>query len=158
MPFDKSEYNKRYRQENPDSFRRYNEERRLTGYDRARWKEKRDAFFSDKQCGRCGSTSDLELDHVDPTTKIRTVKWVWSKARLEAELAKCQVLCQTCHQVKTKENFDHNTQKLNIDQVREIKELLQKGDLLQREIAEIFGVSRTAITLINTGKHWREIS
>lgn len=56
-------------------------------------------------CVRCGSTLALHVDHVDPSTKVSHNVWSWSQVRREAELAKCQVLCRSCHESKTgKEN------------------------------------------------------
>ena len=52
-------------------------------------------------CNICGSWSQLEVDHIDPTTKIDHKVWSWTEIRRLAELAKCQVLCRTCHLKKT---------------------------------------------------------
>jgi 5-methylcytosine-specific restriction endonuclease McrA len=51
-------------------------------------------------CVKCGSTVDLEMDHIDPATKEHHAIWSWAKERREAELAKCQVLCGRCHEDK----------------------------------------------------------
>jgi hypothetical protein len=48
----------------------------------------------------CGSSEKLELHHKDKTTKMRKNDhycWDWSEARMNAELAKCEALCQKCH-------------------------------------------------------------
>lgn len=67
-----------------------------------RWVAKRRAdYFADKKCVRCGSTDDLELDHIDPRQKVSHSIWSWSASRRETELAKCQVLCEQCHKEKT---------------------------------------------------------
>jgi 5-methylcytosine-specific restriction endonuclease McrA len=75
---------------------------------------RRAAFFADKSCVRCGSTEQLELDHIDPSTKDATLKalhtaafWSWSMKRIEAEIAKCQVLCRDCHEKKTMTDMGH---------------------------------------------------
>jgi len=53
-------------------------------------------------CAHCGEVEDLEFDHIDPRTKTAPVMRLWSySARFEAELAKCQLLCWECHQLKT---------------------------------------------------------
>lgn len=66
-------------------------------------KRRRDWLAANGPCRKCGSFEQLEVDHVDPETKVHHNVWSWSKARREAELAKCQVLCRQCHQRKTAE-------------------------------------------------------
>lgn len=56
------------------------------------------------KCVECGATDNLEFDHIDPETKSFTIgrKLVSvAQATLEAEIAKCQLLCYNCHKVKT---------------------------------------------------------
>lgn len=70
-----------------------------------RYRERRSdalARFGNK-CTKCGSSEDLEFDHIDPSTKSFTIGKLWSvsEARFEEELKKCQLLCQTCHSEKT---------------------------------------------------------
>ena len=54
-------------------------------------------------CARCGSVDALEFDHIDPSTKIAAISNLWtaSRQRFDAELAKCQLLCEGCHLEKT---------------------------------------------------------
>lgn len=52
-------------------------------------------------CKECGSTEDLEMDHIDPSHKVHHCIWSWSPERRAAETAKCQVLCKKCHLKKT---------------------------------------------------------
>lgn len=58
-------------------------------------------------CAQCGSSDRLEVDHVDPSTKVANpaAVWGWSAARRSAELAKCQVLCHDCHERKSAAQF-----------------------------------------------------
>lgn len=69
------------------------------------WKKaRRDAWIAEHgPCIRCGTWLHLEVDHIDPKTKEANISqiWSWSEARREAELAKCQVLCEPCHTLKT---------------------------------------------------------
>lgn len=56
------------------------------------------------ECAVCGSAEDLEIDHIDPTTKTMDLGHFWSvsEARYKAELAKCQLLCGPHHNDKTR--------------------------------------------------------
>jgi hypothetical protein len=62
---------------------------------------RRASWFRDKSCARCGSTTELEIDHIDPRTKVTHSVWSWAEQRRNAELAKCQVLCRPCHEAKS---------------------------------------------------------
>jgi 5-methylcytosine-specific restriction endonuclease McrA len=55
------------------------------------------------ECVECGSTEDLELDHINPSTKSFGLNHAWSKKpeAIKTELAKCQVLCKECHAKKS---------------------------------------------------------
>ena len=70
-------------------------------YQRQWMAQRRAAYFADKACVKCGSTERLELDHIDPSAKATHAIWSWSKERQLEELAKCQVLCYSCHTEKT---------------------------------------------------------
>lgn len=71
--------------------------------------QRRAAWLLGKCCVECGSTEQLDIDHIDPSTKdprliptgAMTHFWSWPEADREAELAKCQVLCRTHHRIKT---------------------------------------------------------
>ncbi len=55
-------------------------------------------------CNKCGSSQDLEFDHIEPSLKSYHISSLWSR-KLEiiwAELVKCQLLCNSCHKAKTK--------------------------------------------------------
>ena len=66
------------------------------------WKaERKKEWFKGKKCARCGSTHNLELDHIDSSKKVSHNIWSWSEERRLAELEKCQVLCEECHMKKT---------------------------------------------------------
>lgn len=55
-------------------------------------------------CNKCGSTDNLEVDHIDPSTKKFPIGGNLSRnpETLYKELLKCQLLCHTCHWVKTR--------------------------------------------------------
>ena len=78
---------------------------------------RRDEWIAENgPCQRCGSTEDLEVDHVDPATKSMNPTAIWGKSKLVRmrELAKCQVLCKRCHGEKTAAQFriehEHGTE------------------------------------------------
>lgn len=73
------------------------------------WKANRRAeYLKDKSCVRCGSTKDLEVDHIDPSQKVSHNVWSWTEAKRNAELAKCQILCNKCHNDKTQKHREDN--------------------------------------------------
>jgi len=57
----------------------------------------------DNKCTKCGSTENLEFDHIDPSTKSFTIGKLNTMAFYKAveEVKKCQLLCQSCHNSKT---------------------------------------------------------
>lgn len=63
-----------------------------------RWlADRRNAFFADRACVKCGATDDLHLHHRDPSQKESHRIWSWTEERRDAEIAKCDVLCGPCH-------------------------------------------------------------
>ena len=71
-------------------------------------KPRRKAFFFNKKCEKCGSSDELELHHVDPSTKLSHNIWSWSEESRNKEVEKCIVLCRSCHQKYHKEkNIKH---------------------------------------------------
>lgn len=73
----------------------------LKDYQRNWVASRRAEFFTGKQCTKCGSTQRLELDHIDPEDKTDHAIWSWSETRRLRELAKCQILCNSCHKEKS---------------------------------------------------------
>ena len=59
--------------------------------------------FLGGKCVRCGTTEDLEFDHVDRTSKTWTIAKIYSysDSKFFAELKKCQLLCKKCHNIKS---------------------------------------------------------
>src|ERR1700744_653152 len=55
------------------------------------------------KCANCPTTSGLQFDHIDHSTKSFSIADRWS-ANIEVlreELKKCQLLCGKCHREKT---------------------------------------------------------
>ena len=79
----------------PDKQREY--QRNWMARRRSSWLE------ANGPCVKCGSWDNLEVDHVDPSAKTMHSSAIWSRAKSvqEKELAKCQVLCYSCHKRKS---------------------------------------------------------
>lgn len=74
-------------------------------YQRTWLRKRRDTWLLENgPCRGCGSLDDLEVDHIDPTTKELKPTHIWSRRKdiRKAELAKCQVLCRACHNAKSR--------------------------------------------------------
>lgn len=54
-------------------------------------------------CQHCPATTALQLDHIDPQTKSFALakQWNVNEQKFWLEVAKCQLLCQPCHTLKT---------------------------------------------------------
>ena len=56
-------------------------------------------------CGGCWPAIVMEFDHLPGTQKLADLgnatarKWGWGK--ILAEIAKCEVVCPTCHRIRT---------------------------------------------------------
>lgn len=126
--------------------------------DRARFREymrtwvaaRRAAYMADKACVRCGGTDSLELDHIDRATKIHHAIWSWAEPRRNAELAKCQVLCRSCHQVKSEESLDAGY-RYRAEIVAAVREYGAHG-MSCREIRSVTGMSTSNVNRIINGK------
>ena len=66
-------------------------------------------YLYDKVCAKCDSIENLEIDHIDPDTKIDHRIWSWSEQHRSEELLKCQVLCRNCHKAKHRPPIIHGT-------------------------------------------------
>lgn len=87
------------------SSKEYNREYHLKRYH----KLKAEAIIKlGSKCCKCNSTSDLQIDHIDPKTKNFPISKLWgiSKDKFWEEISKCQLLCHKCHIQKTFTNGD----------------------------------------------------
>lgn len=73
----------------------------LRNYQRTWLKNRRLQFFKGKSCLWCKSTISLELDHINPKEKKSHSIWSWKESRRLEEIAKCQILCKSCHKIKS---------------------------------------------------------
>ena len=64
-------------------------------------------FLLENPCVNCGESDPvtLDFDHIDPTTKRKTISQLlsghagWEK--IKSEIDKCRVLCANCHRKHT---------------------------------------------------------
>lgn len=121
-------------------------------YQREWCRRRRLEFLDGRWCVHCGETDTekLEIDHIDPKTKVSHRIWSWSEDRRKAELKKCQVLCHACHETKTSISYD-NHRFISKEDVRKIRKLLAQG-VKGKDIAERFGIRPNAVSRIKAGK------
>jgi DNA-directed RNA polymerase specialized sigma24 family protein len=106
-----------------------------------RWiAKRREGFFSSKVCHTCGAKEALELHHPCPETKVSHNIWSWSTARREAEIAKCVVLCETCHAAESAGQARERQCHLSPAQRQEVR-LLRRQGWRVKDLAQRFGVS-----------------
>jgi len=79
-------------------------------YQRSWIKNRRKMFFDGKSCEKCGSVEKLELHHIKPEEKEHHAIWSWAEKRRLAEIAKCQILCNSCHKKETRKWWDDRRQ------------------------------------------------
>lgn len=116
-------------------------------------------------CVVCGTTENLDFDHVDPSTKIFNVARQAgdvSEKRFWAEVSKCQLLCRPHHIDKCKMDGSrttgqlHPNSKLKESDVPKIRELYSLGHT-QTALARKFGVSQSTVWKVVTGKGWTHV-
>lgn len=67
-------------------------------------------------CSKCGGFDKLHFDHINPEDKSLTIAKMSSASneRFNQEIKKCQLLCESCHKIKTTlegslSNYDKET-------------------------------------------------
>lgn len=88
----------------------------LNTYMKLRYQKRRDAAIIKLggKCVSCGTTDNLEFDHIYPSTKFKTMAKMssYSEKRFNEELEKCQLLCTACHKVKTRLTLSSEAEQL----------------------------------------------
>lgn len=96
----------------PQEYKRY-----MNEYMKRRYFQRREHFLSllGGSCVRCGSTEELDFDHIDSSLKEFSVAKRLASAPMKdliLEMAKCQLLCGPCHHEKSLENSDYNNKNI----------------------------------------------
>lgn len=112
-------------------------------------------------CVKCGAKDNLQFDHVDPKTKLfdivkgadKPIEIFW------LEVAKCQLLCVPHHAEKCSMEQAGELQlnsKLTEQDVKRIRELASQG-IVQKRIADEFGITAMNVSLIVRRKRWKHV-
>jgi hypothetical protein len=108
-------------------------------------------------CIDCLSREGLEVDHADASTKVTHRIWSWSKARRDAELAKCVVRCNSCHKKKTvaerPRGEDNPASKLRTADVL----MIRASALTLRALADQLDADYTLVWQVRTRRIWQHI-
>ena len=114
-------------------------------YLRERAAKFREDFTPVGECENCGTTENLEWDHIDPSTKVANVGAMvgccFSREAIIAEIAKCRILCGHCNTLRANARISE----ADVQAIR-----IATGT--QKEIAVAFGVSQSQVSRIRSGK------
>jgi len=126
------------------------------------WLQKRRQNWIDANgpCVDCGSTEDLEVDHVNTSTKVDHKVWSWREDRRLAELAKCVVRCHDCHVIKSStekaKGEKHGNSILTVEQVKEIRRQHKLGISI-KSLAKNNEIAYYTAYDIITRQTWRHV-
>ena len=109
------------------------------------------------KCAMCGSTENLEFDHIDSTEKSFSIgtRIQNSIDNLQSELNKCQLLCHNCHVKKSKEHKDTNV-KIDKDTAIAICNDYFSTNTTHRDLSIRYGLSQWEIGRIVRGERWSD--
>lgn len=142
----------------------YSDPEAQRAYQREWIARRRSEWFASHPCIDCGSTTDLQLDHVDPRVKVSHRIWSWRESRRAVELAKCVPRCRPCHVAKTTKNGENShvgerngMSRLRDEDIREVYRLYKAGGLTMRQVAARFDVSVSLVSDVCNGKRWKHL-
>ena len=110
-----AERSKKYREENPEHCKKlrkaqYEKHQEKLVEEQRKIRRERRAHLIERlggKCLHCGTTRNLQFDHIIPADKTFTIAAGLTKSLVELyeEVDKCQLLCGKCHLEKTKEDW-----------------------------------------------------
>lgn len=142
----------------------YQDKEKQRAYQREWLAKRRLEYFTGKVCIDCGTDQKLELDHIDPKTKVSHNIWSWTKVRRDEELKKCVPRCEECHKIKTKKNKEHGLAYsgslspkaiLSDREVQKLREMYASGDYTYDDLAISFEIGRSTVGHIVTRKRYK---
>jgi len=107
------------------------------------------------KCAICGSTENLEFDHIDSSSKEIKIGECMSYDinLIQKELSKCQLLCKKCHIEKTKLNKDSNA-RISYEEAKNIRSDYINLDITQKQLGKKYNLKQREISYILRGKRW----
>ena len=107
------------------------------------------------KCVMCGSTENLEFDHIDSSEKSFSIgtRIQNSMSNLQPELDKCQLLCHSCHIRKTKA-FNDNGIIIDKKIANQICEEYATTNMTQKELGKKYGLKQSTVSNIIRGTRW----
>jgi hypothetical protein len=136
----------------------YKDREKRNAYQNAWMQRRRNAWIAEHgPCIDCRSWDELQVDHVDASTKITHRIWSWSRVRREAELAKCVVRCKPCHEQKTVRNRERASQKPGENHTqakltRQQADDIRTSVLTNAQLARLYRVHPSHISRIRRGE------
>lgn len=97
--------------------------------------------------------SEMQVNHIDgnkANNKLENLEWVTPKENTH------HAIQNNLREPKDQSGDKNHMAKLNNEKVKKIKELISEGNK-DKDIAEMFGVSRTTINGIRNNKSWKHI-
>lgn len=123
------------------------------------YRQRREKFIQQLggKCAICGSTEQLEFDHIDKTSKKAGIARMMTcnSEDVQAELSKCQLLCKQCHITKSKEHKDIHA-KISLQEALAIRSDYVNTKLTQTALGKKYKLSQTEIGMILRGERWKE--
>ena len=139
----------------------------MNNYMKNRWKLRRERYISQLggKCTDCGSSENLEFEHIDPFTKNFAISSAssFSEKRVQEELKLCILRCTTCHKSKSRTDGSDFKNRRNGEDIHFAKLSEQQAvEILHAEgthksISEKYKVSRPTVSQIKSRKTWKHI-
>lgn len=102
----------------------YKDRQKQRDYQRKWYAARREKYLDGKTCEWCGSDEYLEIHHLNPEEKDSHRIFSWSDERIRKELAKCIILCRTCH------FHAHGKMERTEEEVQQVERALRNLDIM----------------------------
>ncbi len=110
MPYKNKETQKEYLRQYSAEWSKINRKQKNEKQnERRKQKKKQLVEYLGGKCVGCGTTENLQFDHIDRAKKQFVISEIidWHISKIMPEVDKCQLLCRECHNIKTRANHDY---------------------------------------------------